>query len=74
MSKRRCSEEYKAEAVKLVLERGVSVPQAALDVGIGKSTMDKWVWVAQQRQAAGVTTTPAERDELHRLKKGPVEK
>jgi len=69
MGKRRYSEEYKAEAVKLVLERGLSTAQAALDLGVGKSTMDKWVRIAQQRKSGGVEITPAELEELKRLKK-----
>ena len=43
MSKRRCSEEYKAEAVNLVLDRGLSVKQAVWDPGIGTSALDNWV-------------------------------
>src|SRR3989338_3998825 len=69
MRKQRYSEEYKAEAVKLVLERGLSVMQAALDLGVGKSTMAKWVQVWRDRKASGVEITPAELEELKRLKK-----
>ena len=69
MGKRRYSEEYKAEAVKLVLERGLSTAQAALDLGVGKSTMDKWVRVWRGLKASGVKITPAQLEELKRLKK-----
>lgn len=69
MGTRRPSEEYKAEAVKLVLERGLSVKQAAVDLGVGNSTLDKWVRVWRDRNAAGVKITPAELEELKRLKK-----
>ena len=69
MGKQRYSEEYKVEAVKLVLERGLSIKQAALDIGVGKSTMDKWVRVARERKSGGVEITPAELEELKRLKK-----
>ena len=68
-TKKRYGEAFKAEAVKLVLERGLDVKQAALDLGVGKSTMDKWVRVARQRKTAGVEVTPAELEELKRLKK-----
>lgn len=69
MKKRRPSEAYKAEAVKLVLDRGLSVAQAALDLGVGKSTLDKWVRVWRERKVAGVAITPAELEELKWLKK-----
>ena len=69
MGKRKYSEEYKAEAVKLVLERGLTTAQAALDLGVGKSTMDKWVRVCRERKSGGVEITPAELEELRRLKK-----
>lgn len=66
---KRYSEEFKAEAVKLVLERGLDAKQAALDLGVGKSTMDAWVRVWRERKASGVEITPAELEELKRLKK-----
>ena len=36
---KRYSEEYKASAVKLVLEDGLSVTQASQDLGLGNSTL-----------------------------------
>lgn len=66
---KRYSEEFKAEAVKLVLERGLDAKQVALDLGVGKSTMDTWVRVWRERKAAGIEITPAELEELKRLKK-----
>jgi transposase len=35
--------EFKLEAVKLVRERGVSVPQAARDLGLHENVLRKWV-------------------------------
>lgn len=46
MKKRKFSPEYKAEAVKLVLEEGLKVPEAARNLGIGCSTLQKWVSLA----------------------------
>ncbi len=37
------SREYKLEAVKLVTERGVSVAQAARDLGLHENVLRKWV-------------------------------
>ncbi|TNZ65810.1 hypothetical protein CGK42_24025 [Vibrio parahaemolyticus] len=35
--------EFKLEAAQLVLEQNYSVVEAAKAMGVGKSTMDKWV-------------------------------
>lgn len=66
---KRYSEEYKLEAVKLVAVQQLGVAQAALDLGIGKSTLEKWVRVYRQREAAGAALSPSELEELKRLRK-----
>ena len=44
MGKRRLfSREFKTEAVRLVTERGVSVAQAAKDLGVHENVLGKWV-------------------------------
>ena len=44
MGKRRVfSWEFKTEAVRLVTERGVSVAQAAKDLGVHENVLGKWV-------------------------------
>jgi transposase len=43
MGRRSFSREFKFEAVKLVKERGVSVTQAAKDLGISQSVLGRWV-------------------------------
>lgn len=42
-SRRRFSREYKVEAVRLVTERGVSMAQAARELGLHLNTLRKWV-------------------------------
>jgi transposase len=42
-SRRRFSREYKVEAVRLVVERGVSAAQAARDLGIHTNVLRNWV-------------------------------
>jgi len=37
------SREFKLEAVKLVIEQNYSIREAAENLGVGKSTMAKWV-------------------------------
>ena len=43
MEKRTFSKEFKEEAVKLVLEQGLKVKQAAEELGVSCSAMGKWV-------------------------------
>ena len=43
VQKRRFSREFKLEAVKLVIERGVTVAQAAKDLDVHENVLRKWV-------------------------------
>ena len=43
MVRRSFSREFKLEAVKLVKERGVTITQAATDLGIAQSMLGRWV-------------------------------
>ncbi|CAH0357317.1 IS3 family transposase ISMch5 [Sphingobium sp. CECT 9361] len=43
MDRRKFSEEFKLEAVKLVRERGVSIAQAARDLGLHPTVLTRWV-------------------------------
>ena len=43
MERRSFSREFKAEAVRLVRERGVSVAQAARDLDLHENLLRKWV-------------------------------
>jgi transposase len=53
MERRSFSREFKLEAVKLVRERGVTVTQAAKDLGIAQSVLGRWVrqFAADKSQA-----------------------
>ncbi len=53
MGRRVFNREFKIEAVKLVLERGVSAAQAARDLGIHQNVVSRWVREARadKRQA-----------------------
>jgi transposase len=52
MARRKFGVEFKAEAVKLVTERGVSVAQAARDLDLAESVLRRWM----RELAAGPTT------------------
>jgi transposase len=68
--RRRFSKEYKAEAVKLVLDEGKSVSQVARDLDLTPSAMGKWVSQERADRSNGKTgLTTEEREELRRLRK-----
>ena len=62
------SEEYKLEAVRLVLEGGLTVPKAASDLGIGVSTLERWIAKYRKRTKLEALNEN-EREELKRLRK-----
>jgi len=68
MSKNRFSEEFKAEAVQLVLDQGVPPGQASKDLGIGLSTLDKWL-KQHREKSKPAELTEDERSEIKRLRK-----
>ena len=70
VTRRKFSREFKAEAVKLVKDRGVSVAQAARDLDIHENVLRKWVReFADDASPAGTGVLKAELAEIARLKK-----
>jgi transposase len=70
--RRTFSREFKLEAVRLVNERGVTVTQAARDLGLHENVLRKWVreLVADPQQAfPGQGQMKPEQAEIERLKK-----
>ena len=67
---RNFSDEFKAGAVRLVLDEGKPKAQVARDLDIGESVIGRWVKQAQADRTNGKTgLTTAEREELARLRK-----
>jgi transposase len=67
---RQFTEEFKACAVRLVLEEGKTVGAAARDLDLTETALREWVQRAQADRTNGRTgLTTAERDELARLRK-----
>ena len=64
--------EFRQEAAQLVVEKGYSVREAAESMGVGVSTMDKWVKklrsVADGKPASGAPVTP-EQQRIRELEK-----
>ncbi len=72
MERRSFSREFKLEAVKLVKERGVTVTQAAKDLGLSQSVLARWVrqFAADKAQAfPGRGQMKADDAEVARLKR-----
>ena len=71
-TRRTFSSEFKHEAVRLVRERGVAVPQAARDLDLHENVLRKWVReLAADPQHAfpGQGQMKPEQAEIDRLKK-----
>jgi len=67
-SKRRFSREFKVEAVKLVLDGGVSVAQAARDLGVTQNLLHTWKRKYKEDPSFGRDSRlTAEQEEIRRL-------
>ena len=69
-SRRSFTEEFKAGAVRLVLDEGKTVGAVARDLDLTESSLRNWVEQARADRTKGRTgLTTAEREELARLRK-----
>lgn len=70
MSNKRYTDEFRAEAVKQVLERGFTVVDVAARIGIPKHTLYDWVQKAKKagKAAAGSALVGTDSAEIRRLK------
>ena len=67
---RQFTEEFKAGAVRLVLDQGKSIAGAARDLDLSETALGEWVRRARANRTQGRTgLTTAEREELARLRK-----
>ncbi len=62
------SQEFREEAVALVLNQGYSVPEAARSLGIATNMLYRWKQKVEDQQQ-GKVLSEDERDELKRLRK-----
>jgi transposase len=69
--RRSFTDEFKAGAVRLVLEEGKALPQVARDLDLSESALRMWVERARADQGKGKpgALTSEEREELRRLRK-----
>lgn len=69
-TRRSFTEDFKASAVRLVLDEGKTVAVAARDLGLTESSLRYWVEHARADRTQGKTgLTTSEREELARLRK-----
>ena len=61
--------EFKQEAVSLVVKQGLTVKQSATDLGIGISTLDKWIRRHRESEQDPNILREPELAELTRLRK-----
>ncbi len=67
-TRRRFTPEFRAEAVRLVLETGRPIAHVAAEVGIGAQLLGRWVTQAKPADAGGRALDVDERAELERLR------
>jgi transposase len=67
------TKEFKEEAVKLVTEAGLSIPEAARRLSVGKSTIEYWVRKARKGDFSDRGKVTAEEMELNRLRRENAE-
>jgi transposase len=61
-------QEFRDNAVKMALERKIPIKQLAEDLGIGKSTLTRWI--AMYRKGGRITSGESpEQKEIRRLKR-----
>jgi transposase len=70
-TRRRFTDEFKLEAVRLIRESGRPVAQVARELGISDHVLSRWRSEQQQIESQGGTrqSVRAEQDELTRLKR-----
>ena len=70
-ARRQYSDEFREGAVRLVVEEGKGVVEAANALGLANSVMSRWVEQARAdgRKSTRGTLTTAEKEELSRLRK-----
>jgi transposase len=70
-ARKKYTQEFKQDAVRLVLEQGYNQSEAARNLGIDRGMLSRWVKEAQEdeREAfRGNSKRTVEQEELHRLR------
>jgi transposase len=67
-AKRAFSVEFREKAMAYVVEQHKSIAGAARELGIGESTLANWIKAAEAGGSCDGPASPAERDEMRRLR------
>ena len=67
-TRRTFSPEFRLESAQLVVDQNYSIREAALAVGVGHSTMDKWVRQLRKERAGEAPKASAMTPEHRRIK------
>lgn len=68
-TKRKFTQEFKEETVKLITEQGYTAAEVSRNLGIAPSLIYKWKNKIQNWQAAGIDNPQALQEELRQLRK-----
>lgn len=69
MKRRKFTNDYKREALRLVLEQGLKVAEAARDLGVTESTLHNWLKKERDAMLDPASPKVHEHEELKRLRK-----
>ena len=69
MKRRSYSASFKADAVKLVKEQGLSAGKAAKDLGLSESVLRRWIAASEVESGQKAGLTEAEKAEIRQLKR-----
>ena len=61
--------EFKINAVRLVLEKGITVEKASADLGVGLSTLERWIGEQKKHGAAAFPGKGHQRPDDEKLRK-----
>jgi transposase len=67
------TKEFKEEAVKLVTEAGLSIPETARRLSVGKSTIEYWIRKARNGTLSGQGRATDAEMEINRLRRENAE-
>ena len=69
MKQSKYTKEFKEQTVKLVTEQGLSVAKAASDMGVGLSTLGKWMTIFKPVKADLMGSLEDQQDEIKRMRR-----
>ncbi len=69
MSKRKFTNEFKQEAVKLALESGLPIAQVARDLGVRDSSIHAWIKKSREGMLDPSSPQSQENEEIKKLRK-----